>query len=384
MKFKDFYLIEESILNNPNFIKWFGNSKAVTKNKTPLILYHGTGKQFSKFDPQKSGTRSKTPKGAFVFSSSSEMASSYTPRHTDFAGNVTYKDGANVKPVYLSIQKPLIVNANGDSWDDIYYKDEEYTTNELMQLAIDKGRDGLIIKNVFDSGEGLGIKGDVYVVFSPSQIKSAIGNVGEFSDTSDDINENQESKKRHTIYHGDNYGLSTINQNYKAMSLENSNQQEGAGIYFSTNIDTAKSYGSKIVKTTVDPNKFMDSRADIGKYLTEKDIANILKLLFQKNSESVFYFIYDYVEVTEESEVKPHHFVEVANILMTEQTRNFIITLDEISTTKDFVESFLKATNYKYFGTKAKTPNDQDKNEIYYVLIYNDDEVTPVNDERNK
>ena len=39
----------ESNLND-NFQKWFFGSKVVDANGEPLVVYHGTGKKFSKFN----------------------------------------------------------------------------------------------------------------------------------------------------------------------------------------------------------------------------------------------------------------------------------------------------------------------------------------------
>lgn len=199
-----------------HFLAWFGRSKAVDRTGAPLRLFHGTCASFDVFDPLMANTNTKTgtPQGAFVFSSCPEVASSYAGQKTRELGFVreedekhyrgllvkgeideaivfssrfgtpglkTYRDGGNVMPVYLKILKPLRINARGESWSRIYLDRDEWTTNELMELAMSQGRDGLIIKNVLDRQEGKGAASDVYVVFSPSQIKSALGNSGRYS-----------------------------------------------------------------------------------------------------------------------------------------------------------------------------------------------------------
>lgn len=46
MNFTEFYL-QESITDNPQFMRWFKGSKIVDKNGNPLIVYHGSGKKFT-------------------------------------------------------------------------------------------------------------------------------------------------------------------------------------------------------------------------------------------------------------------------------------------------------------------------------------------------
>ena len=99
----------------------------------------------------------------------------------------TYREGGNVKPVYLSAKKVLKVNAKGENWRTVYYKDEEWSTNDLMELAKSNGYDALQVKNVHDRQEGRGGNGDTWVVFEPTQIKSAIGNNGDFDPENPDV-----------------------------------------------------------------------------------------------------------------------------------------------------------------------------------------------------
>jgi len=43
---------KRNILDNPAFVKWFGDSKVVDDAGKPLVVYHGTRASFSKFDPK--------------------------------------------------------------------------------------------------------------------------------------------------------------------------------------------------------------------------------------------------------------------------------------------------------------------------------------------
>jgi N12 class adenine-specific DNA methylase len=95
-------------------------------------------------------------------------------------------EGANVRPVFLSLQNPLLVDGSGKSFDD----DEQ---EGWIAQAKEGGYDGIIIRNYEDGGFG-GIENyrpasrhTVYIAFSPEQVKSAIGNNGAFDPANPDI-----------------------------------------------------------------------------------------------------------------------------------------------------------------------------------------------------
>lgn len=80
------------------FKEWFGDSKVVDENGDPLVVYHGTNKDFKEFAESTIGNR--TDDGfagrGFYFSSDPDVASSY-------AGE---GDDANILPAYLKISNP--------------------------------------------------------------------------------------------------------------------------------------------------------------------------------------------------------------------------------------------------------------------------------------
>jgi hypothetical protein len=212
------------------FWAWFGNSKAKDRQGRPLVVFHGTAAEFRSFDPDKSGsnTGTGTPRGAFVFTDSPEVAESYMTKEgdrKDFARkgareeyqelirngsfdqqlqflhdnplvpSPIYKDSGNIMPCYLRMMKPLRVDAKGYHWHDIYFQPKDYrspepfTTNEIAEYAMKLGYDGVIIKNVKDVHKGPAHLSTVYFVFSPAQIKSAIGNRGSYSADAKEIDE---------------------------------------------------------------------------------------------------------------------------------------------------------------------------------------------------
>lgn len=176
-----------------NFSDWFGDSKIVDKGGQPLVAYHGTGVNsgnrgefisgnFDAFDATLSGQSSKTgaPEGTFFFTDKPDIASSYTVQwQGDFSE--TYKDNANVMPVYLAMSKPLKISAKGENWRDIFYKGAFVDVNDVAQMAKESGRyDGVIVSRVRDKGIGNTVSkiATTYIAFSPIQIKSTIGNNG--------------------------------------------------------------------------------------------------------------------------------------------------------------------------------------------------------------
>lgn len=133
-----------------------------------------TGGEFESFDPSLSGKSSKTgaPESTFYFTNDPAVASGYTVKWKgDFSE--TYKESANVIPALLRKGKTMKVDAKGANWNDIFYKGEYVTTNDLAQLAKSKGYDSLQISKVKDHGAGGG-KGvaTTLVLFRPEDIRS--------------------------------------------------------------------------------------------------------------------------------------------------------------------------------------------------------------------
>lgn len=151
---------EEKGTDSKYFKKWFGDSKVVDESGKPLVVYHGTesDKQFEIFETGKpDGTE------AIYFSSDKKTANSYSAT-------------LPVYEVFLKIENPFIVNAQGQEYNNFT---AEIRSN--LDWAIRNGHDGVIIKNIRDgwSQNKGGKVADTYVVFSPEQIKS-VNNQGTF------------------------------------------------------------------------------------------------------------------------------------------------------------------------------------------------------------
>jgi hypothetical protein len=146
------------------FRKWFGDSKVVDERGEPLVVYHGTPfAGFSAF-AERPPRFSLSVFGAHYFSSQ--------PHTGNFFSEDVRLDEQTpgVYPVFLSIRNPLRTER------EIHPSDVERAKAE--------GHDGVI--------GGVGTMGvsstdTEYVAFSPTQIKSATGNVGTYDPTNPDI-----------------------------------------------------------------------------------------------------------------------------------------------------------------------------------------------------
>ena len=81
---------------NDAFWKWFGDSKVVDAKGEPLVVYHGTNKEFVSFDLEKSKA------GHVWFTADSAAAKVY-------AGYFGV-----VMPLYVSMQNPLLCAFSDD------------------------------------------------------------------------------------------------------------------------------------------------------------------------------------------------------------------------------------------------------------------------------
>ena len=168
----------------PEFKRWFGDweknpenaSKVVDENGKPLIVFHGSNKTFNSFDANKIGQNYNESVGGFFFTDNNLSAKNYAELHSSAGGK------ANVFNVYLNIKKPYQDNAL-----DYYAAVDKFDMNSdiIINTAKENGNDGIIIASP---------TGSLYVVFNPNQIKSAIGNNGQFSSDNPDIRYQRDDK----------------------------------------------------------------------------------------------------------------------------------------------------------------------------------------------
>lgn len=149
-------------LDNPAFRRWFAGSKIVDADGDPLIVFHGTATEFSRFShvgPEDIRT------GGFFFTDDP----SYAARH--LVGFKGHGEGY-LMPSFLSIKNPKVLTPPANEWSVLRHE------RRYIQQAKEEGHDGIIL---------LG-KQPFYVAFHPNQIKS-FHNTGGFDTASDDIYE---------------------------------------------------------------------------------------------------------------------------------------------------------------------------------------------------
>jgi RNA:NAD 2'-phosphotransferase (TPT1/KptA family)/GNAT superfamily N-acetyltransferase/2'-5' RNA ligase/8-oxo-dGTP pyrophosphatase MutT (NUDIX family) len=206
---------------NPKLKAWFNGSKVVDDKGQPRIVYHGSKSTWiSSFDlgMEGTGTAGSTKWGGIWFTSNQGNASwfadppeekveartddvtvygndPYYAAITDINGEGIFEVGphpteeeaerdgiaqakmynehlgedTNVQAVYLKIVNPYVT--------DQIPRDKEF------KAARDGGHDGIIAKEVTDGVE----VSDVFVVFSPNQVKSATRNVGNYDPNNQSI-----------------------------------------------------------------------------------------------------------------------------------------------------------------------------------------------------
>lgn len=209
-----------------NFWRWFGDSKVVDDEGRPLVVYHGTTR--AGFDTFSTGRGSKVD-GAYFFTPNPRMAATYSGTQREIAAD-EFGEGAKLRRLYRAYLKLTSddetyfeganwdgTNANpryelydedGDIVDTVYSISEAeeavdsgradryeestdlfMTTDSEVRNAMRYGGDGIILRHVVDDGPEMDNfeASDVYVVFSPQQIKSAGLNSGAFDPTDPSI-----------------------------------------------------------------------------------------------------------------------------------------------------------------------------------------------------
>lgn len=163
----------------PEFRKWFGDSKVVDADGEPMVVYHGTASDFGVFRTSRSGELGS----GIYFSDNPKEASGYV--NTNARGG----DGQNVMPVYLSIKNPLVISSADQLWSEVGNVPDDKVIDALSA----KGYDGVMFKRPLQKwvdGKGVVDLGEMQthiVAFSPTQIKSATGNIGTFDADNPDI-----------------------------------------------------------------------------------------------------------------------------------------------------------------------------------------------------
>lgn len=198
-----------------NFWKWFGDSKVVDEQGRPLVVYHGTDKSFTKINMRKGS------QGLFWVASNKSAIE---------AGEVGASGKGKIMELYAKIDNPA-------DWN-------QYEKLMLFQFK-NEGLDGAVLPDPDGSM--------VAFVFSPTQIKSATGNNGNFDPEDSRINYSKQ------LYHGsphsfDKFDLSKVGTGEGAQAF-------GYGLYFTSEEKIAKYYAEIVLDPKSIDNKVINDIA---------------------------------------------------------------------------------------------------------------------------
>jgi DNA-binding CsgD family transcriptional regulator len=165
------------------FWRWFQDSRIVDDSGAPLVVFHGTSADIQSFDRTQVHETGDYGAG-YYFTSDDALASGYAKKRGE---------GANVMPVYLSLRNPYVVNIDSDKTEAQQkfqpIKDKAFAEKFTGSLKA-KGHDGVLVmlRDIEpETGEVLDQYVEEVVAFSPTQIKSALGNSGDFSPSDDRV-----------------------------------------------------------------------------------------------------------------------------------------------------------------------------------------------------
>jgi len=153
------------------FDAWFGDSKIVNPDGTPMVLYHGTRKDFNEFKP-----------GAGAFGYGVYLTGMPDRTKLYWGGfDKTPPKGGNILPLYVRMINPKIYQGGEkEVLPTGMVRHSPQHSKYITEQAKQEGYDGIVIKNP---------DGTIWeaVAFEPNQLKSATGNIGEFNIQDNDI-----------------------------------------------------------------------------------------------------------------------------------------------------------------------------------------------------
>ena len=183
------YMPPSELSLDPNFRQWFGNSKTRDEYGEPRMFYHATPKDFSAFKP---GGDDPTRSGSAIwFSPYADYQPAY---HRIGRAGGGFREGVNVKPVYLRMENPLLLDdPTMEGWArDVFANGNREFPHLMPKDWVDnirsEGYDSVMYtppERRYPNGEL--VKEHEYIVFDPTQIKSAIGNRGTYDPKDPDI-----------------------------------------------------------------------------------------------------------------------------------------------------------------------------------------------------
>jgi hypothetical protein len=215
----DFMFSNRAAPETPEFKKFFADSKVVDATGKPMVVYHGTSKEFSTFSLGYRGDDQGNDQYGPGY---------YTASSAETAGGYANGDGANIKPLYVSIKNPIeegtkafprsvierLMRASPsfyeslENFGDISFEGErkvvrgavdgfEGFDNALLQLGTlqrdfwpNDAEGFLRAAKEITGHDGVTVESGgnkIFVAWTPEQIKSATGNDGQFDGSNPDI-----------------------------------------------------------------------------------------------------------------------------------------------------------------------------------------------------
>lgn len=205
-------------VRTPAFKSWFGDwqndpvnaSKILDGNGEPLVVHHGTTKDFCAFSAGQKGSNTEwdNTKFGFFFIEDKALAHNFAKENNNSNGEIKVIDAfLNVRnPIDIRLaaifnnknQAPTLVEilTNGDCGahnedQAIAFLNEEIDLSnigEIREYLVSYEAQLVILKDKFDGLiSNFGGDNAEYAAFEPNQIKSASGNIGNFSALTDEI-----------------------------------------------------------------------------------------------------------------------------------------------------------------------------------------------------
>lgn len=142
------------------------SSKVVDENGEPKVVKHGTPNTFTTFDKARIGSSTDAGwlgSGFYFYGNADEYARQYS-------------HGGNVIEVFLNVRDPYV--ASYGEMEELAEKNDRDASDDFTARVTDEGYDGVYYNEDLN---------EEWVVYEPSQIKSATDNTGGFSTENDDI-----------------------------------------------------------------------------------------------------------------------------------------------------------------------------------------------------
>jgi len=200
-----------------NFNRWHGNSKIRDGEGNPLRLYHATPKSFDTFIPGGPNPANEMPSGPATWLSpypDKQPAGHHVGGFED-----KFKSGANVMPVHADIRNPLVIdNKSMRDWARQSYAKGSgefplLISSESRKMLLEDGYDGILWAGfdatakdeAFYDDHGIGehpSKDEEVIALHPpgrAQIKSAIGNRGQYDPEDMHVNYARGGDVRHAV-----------------------------------------------------------------------------------------------------------------------------------------------------------------------------------------